>query len=174
MLRFDCRWRFSAAVEPISHFPPFFQVADSEIGDYCVGLGIRMETEKSHASSEQDDDCISSPLPSCSSSFAGSSELNQEEEWNAGRFMTGMTRLIVSMIGSFGSTASPSSSLHVSDWDWSNMAESEFEELCVFHVPDRTEEDNETKNQCKALESLPKNLQLKASKEIPNVQLPIH
>ncbi|VDK52424.1 unnamed protein product [Gongylonema pulchrum] len=55
----------------------------------------------------------------------------------------------------------------VSEWDWTSMSENNFAELCVFHVPDKPLEHQDPSN--RAATSLPLNLTIRSSQEVPKV-----
>ncbi|MCP9263496.1 PR domain zinc finger protein 1 [Dirofilaria immitis] len=53
----------------------------------------------------------------------------------------------------------------MNEWDWTNMSEHNFAELCVFHVPDKPLEHQDPNN--RAATSLPLNLTIRSSHEVP-------
>lgn len=56
----------------------------------------------------------------------------------------------------------------MSEWDWTGMAEKDFNDLCIYHVPDKPV-DKTSDNM--AIASLPRNLFLRPSGEIPKVRV---
>lgn len=71
--------------------------------------------------------------------------------------------------GSPSSVPGVSAGMHsMSEWDWTGMAEKDFNDLCIYHVPDKPV-DKTVDNM--AIASLPRNLYLRPSGEIPKVRV---
>uniref|UniRef100_A0A914WU57 PR domain zinc finger protein 1 n=1 Tax=Plectus sambesii TaxID=2011161 RepID=A0A914WU57_9BILA len=69
--------------------------------------------------------------------------------------------------GSPSSVPGVSGGMHsMSEWDWTGMAEKDFNDLCIYHVPDKPV-DKTIDNM--AVASLPRNLFLRPSGEIPKM-----